>query len=168
VCFITSTGGRTAFLGTRIPMRPATVVDTSGVALGELPAIEMVTLGQRRGIGLPGGGPKQYVIDIDVPAATVTVGDESALYVNGHTVTDMAWVHGPQVLHAYATVLVQCSAHGTPLPARVSAGVDGGTVTVQWLQPQRRIANGQSMVLYDPHDRFVLGGGITAAVSANG
>ena len=32
----------------------------------------MVTLGQRRGIGLPGGGPKRYVVDIDHESATVT------------------------------------------------------------------------------------------------
>ena len=30
VCFITSTGGRTTFLGSRIPFRPATVVDGDG------------------------------------------------------------------------------------------------------------------------------------------
>ena len=28
----------------------------------------MVTIGQRRGIGLPGGGPKRYVVDVDMSA----------------------------------------------------------------------------------------------------
>ncbi len=58
VCFITSTGGRTTFLGSRIPFRPATVRDMSGAVVGRLPAVELVTLGQRRGLGLPGGGAK--------------------------------------------------------------------------------------------------------------
>ena len=93
VCFITSTGGRTTFLGTRIPFRAASVVDTAGAEVGEVPAIEMVTLGQRRGLGLAGGGPKRFVVDIDIPNAIVTVGDEADLLTSGHTVRDMTWVH---------------------------------------------------------------------------
>ena len=67
VCFITHTGGRTQFLGDRIPFRRGDASSTrDGSRVGEVDAIEMVTLGQRRGIGLPGGGPKRYVVDIDV------------------------------------------------------------------------------------------------------
>ena len=56
VCFITSTGGRVEFLGRRIPFNPATVVDSGGAVVGDVPAIELVTVGQRRGLGLPGVG----------------------------------------------------------------------------------------------------------------
>ena len=160
VCFITSTGGRTTFLGKRIPFRPASVVDSAGAVVGSVPAVEMVTLGQRRGIGLPGGGPKRFVVDIDVEAAVVTVGDESDLLVDTQAVREMTWVHGPSSIDAHESVLVQCSAHGTPLPATVAVSPESGGVTVEWLSPQRRIAPGQSVVLYDPSDRFVLGGGI--------
>ena len=94
VCFITHTGGRTAFLGSRIPFRRATVVDaTDGAVLGETDALEMVTLGQRRGVGLPGGGPKRYVVDIDHATATVKVGDESMLDVATTVVHSMVWSH---------------------------------------------------------------------------
>jgi tRNA-specific 2-thiouridylase len=31
---------------------------------------------------------------------------------------------------------------------------------VEWQQPQRRVAPGQSVVFYDPTDTRVLGGGI--------
>ena len=34
--------------------------------MGEVEAVEMVTVGQRKGLGLPGGGPKRYVVDVDV------------------------------------------------------------------------------------------------------
>ncbi|MGA1724187.1 MAG: MnmA/TRMU family protein, partial [Ilumatobacteraceae bacterium] len=37
VCFITSTGGRERFLGDRIPLRSAPVIDTEGRHLGEVP-----------------------------------------------------------------------------------------------------------------------------------
>ena len=163
VCFITSTGGRATFLGDRIPFREGRVVDSAGATVGTVPAVEMITLGQRRGIGLPGGGPKQFVVDIDVPTATITVGAETELYVAGHIVRDMTWVHDVATAAAFDTVLVQCSAHGTPQPATVAIDPDERTLHLRWTDPQRRIAPGQSVVLYDPSDRFVLGGGIAGA-----
>ena len=54
-------------------------------------------------------------------------------------------------------VLVQSSAHGRPAPALVEP--DGDDVVVEWAAPHRRIAPGQSVVLYDLTDRRVLGGG---------
>jgi tRNA-specific 2-thiouridylase len=156
VCFITSTGGRTEFLGTRIPFRRATVVDAiDGAVLGEAESLDMITLGQRRGLGLPGGGPKRYVVDIDHATATVKVGDDSMLDVTEMSVINMVWSHDA----VEGAVLVQCSAHGATYAATVSLAVNG-SVQVQWQQPQRRIAPGQSVVFYDPTDTFVLGGGI--------
>jgi tRNA-specific 2-thiouridylase len=164
VCFITSTGGRTTFLGSRIPFRPATVVDVDGVTVGEVAAVEMVTLGQRRGLGLAGGGPKRFVTHIDHERAVVTVGDEADLPTPGHSVHNMTWVHpfaeAALPVTVPETVLVQCSAHGTPKPATLEVDANGGTVYVRWTEPQRRISAGQSMVIYDASDRFVLGGGI--------
>jgi tRNA-uridine 2-sulfurtransferase len=160
VCFITSTGGRTTFLGTRIPFRPATVVDTAGATVGTVPAVEMITLGQRRGIGLPGGGPKQYVVDVDVPNAVVTIGDERELFVAGQHVGEMTWVQSPTAVAVLDTVLVQCSAHGAPKPARVAIAANAQSIDVEWHESQRRVAAGQSIVLYDPTDRFVLAGGL--------
>ncbi|MDO8363754.1 MAG: tRNA 2-thiouridine(34) synthase MnmA [Actinomycetota bacterium] len=160
VCFITHDGGRTAFLGSRIPFRTATVVDAiDGTPLGEVDALEMVTLGQRRGIGLPGGGPKRYVVDIDHAAAVVKVGDESLLLCDSLVVHDVVWAHQP----ASGAVLVQSSAHGNTHPADIASAADGpaaGAVVVSWEQPQRRVAPGQSVVFYDPTDTYVLGGGI--------
>jgi tRNA-specific 2-thiouridylase len=155
VCFITSTGGRTQFLGDRIPFRRAAVVDAiDGSPLGEAEALELVTLGQRRGIGLPGGGPKRYVVDIDHERAVVKVGDESMLSVTTMRVGDVVWAHLP----AQGEVLVQCSAHGEAHPATVVA--HDHAVEVSWHEPQRRVAPGQSVVFYDVTDTRVLGGGI--------
>ena len=50
---------RSSARGSRSARGPSST--RGGTVLGEVPAIEMVTLGQRRGIGLPGGGPKRYV-----------------------------------------------------------------------------------------------------------
>lgn len=155
VCFITHDGGRTAFLGSRIPFRSATVVDAiDGTLLGEVDALEMVTLGQRRGIGLPGGSPKRFVVDIDHEAAVVKVGAEGLLFSDSLVVRRTAWAHES----FDGQVLVQCSAHGTPARATIVSAAD--EVRVQWLEPQRRVSPGQSVVFYDPTDTYVLGGGI--------
>ncbi len=153
VCFITSTGGRETFLGDRISFRPGTVVDRSGEELARVGAVEMVTIGQRRGIGLPGGGPKRYVVDVDVPGAVVTVGDDDDLFRRSMTVRTPTWVDEP----VSGRVVVQCSAHGATHAADIE--FDGGGVQVAWVDPQRRVAPGQSVVFYDLADERVLGGG---------
>ena len=75
VCFITRAGGgREAFLGSRIELRPGRLVDRAGAPVGEIDAVELVTVGQRRGLGSAGDGSPRYALDVDVEAATVVVG----------------------------------------------------------------------------------------------
>ena len=54
-------GGPT-FLGRRIPLPPGDAWSTPPAPRSaSVAAVELVTVGQRRGLGLPGGGPKRYV-----------------------------------------------------------------------------------------------------------
>jgi hypothetical protein len=145
---------REQFLGARIPFRSATVIDTEGSVLGEVASVELVTIGQRRGLGLPGGGPKQYVLDVDTATRTVVVGADADLLDHELHVGGLEWAGAP-----LAEVLVQCSAHGATRPATVVASSDGTTV-LRWHEPQRRVAPGQTVVLYDSADALVLAGGI--------
>jgi tRNA-uridine 2-sulfurtransferase len=156
VCFITSTGGRHHFLGRRLPLHPGRVLDTSGARVGDVAAVELVTIGQRKGLGLPGGGPKRFVVDVDRATSTVVVGSEHELLRPVLSVDRVSWVDEPVT----GAVLVQCSAHGESRPA-VLGEVPGG-VDVHWQRPERRVAPGQSVVFYDTDDRLVLGGGIAA------
>jgi tRNA-specific 2-thiouridylase len=161
VCFITSTAGREAFLGDRIEFRPGRVVDQRGEVVGTVDAVEMMTIGQRRGLGLAGGGPKRYVVDVDVSTATVTVGDESDLLRNDVVVEAVTWIDRPVT----GEVRVQVSAHGESRHAEIGhirESIDGAPsgMTLRWSEPQRRVAPGQSVVLYDASDRKVLGGGV--------
>ncbi len=158
VCFITTTGGRSRFLGDRIDFRSADVVDTAGARLGTVPAIEMVTIGQRRGLGLPGGGPKRFVVDVDADRSIVTVGSESESQRGAERADGVSWVDGP----VGGDVLVQASAHGARHRATI-APVGEGRVAIEWHRPQRRVAPGQSVVFYDLDDRCVVGGGRVAA-----
>jgi tRNA-uridine 2-sulfurtransferase len=150
VCFITHAGGRTQFLGDRIQFRPGRVVELDGTHVGDVEAVELVTVGQRRGIGLPGGGPKRYVVDVDVGAGLVVVGNDSDLFDESVRVDGLNWIADLPV----GDVLVQCSAHG----AVRLATIDGDDIV--WHEAQRRVAPGQTVVVYDPANERVLGGGI--------
>lgn len=168
VCFISRAGGRETFLGDRIPFRSAPVIDDQGNAAGNVAAIELVTIGQRRGLGLPGGGPKKFVVDVEINTdqPRVVVGPQEMLYRDSEVVGDLVWsALAPTSLSSDGeSVLVQCSAHGEAQPAIIKwLGTSGDSqVTVNWYAPQRRIATGQSAVFYDPTNSWVIGGGITA------
>jgi len=153
VCFITSGAGRAGFLSRRVAFHPARVVDSGGAAVGSVAAVELVTVGQRRGLGLSGGGPKRFVVDVDRSAGVVTVGDETDLLVESTAATRPMWVDGP----VGGPVLVQCAAHGAPRAATISS-TPGDGVSVTWTERARRVAPGQSVVFYDETDEYVLGG----------
>ena len=145
------------FLGDRIPFHRADVVTADGERVGEVPAVELVTIGQRRGLGLPGGAPKRFVLDVDVERAVVVVGDDADLFDGSVTLEQLGWAHEP--LATGTDVLVQCSAHGAVRAATFECDASAGARVV-WAEPQRRVAPGQSVVLYDLTDTRVLGGGI--------
>jgi tRNA-specific 2-thiouridylase len=152
VCFITASQGRAGFLDGRLQVHEAAVVERDGSRVGTVAAVELVTLGQRRGLGLPGGGPPRYVVDVDVPGSTVTVGDEADLLVDRVRLRDLLWVGGP----VPGPLVAQTSAHGVPRPCVVE---DDDIV----FHPRaRRVAPGQSVVLYD--DDEVVAAGIAADI----
>lgn len=151
VCFIAGgSTGRRIFLGDRIGLTPARVVDTTGKELGSVPARELVTLGQRRGLGIGGTGEPRFVVDIDAGRDTITVGRPEDLLTDCTPLGDVTWSADPLV--DGSRVLVQTSAHGTAAPAVFAAD------SVRWDEPRPRVAPGQSVVLYDLSNQFVLGG----------
>ena len=154
VCFITSVEGRGRFLAPRIAMRPGRVVDTAGIEVGRVDAVEMVTIGQRRGLGVAGAATPRYALDVDVETATVVVGTAVDLRRDDTALGQMVWASGPFC----GDVLAQCSAHGRPAPARLEPGPDGTGAVVRWASPRPRVAPGQSVVAY--LDDVVVGGGV--------
>ena len=141
VCFIRRREGRAGFVGERLALTPGRVVDTAGSRVGTVDAVELVTVGQRRGVGLPGGHAPRYVVDVDVGAATVTVGSAQELLVERTPVGPWSWAAGA----VGGRLLAQASAHG----AATEVDVDPGAGEVRWVDPRRRVAPGQLVVLYD-------------------
>ena len=153
VCFITSTGGRAAFLGDRIPLHPARVLDAeSGAEVGSVEAVELVTIGQRRGMSR-GGGERRYAVAVDVPGRTVRVGDEHALLADSVDLVAETWVSGSP-LGDGSEVVVQVSAHGVSAEATYHSG------QVRFRVRQRRVAPGQTVALYRGDE--VVGSGVAA------
>ena len=148
VCFIASTTSRQEFLGERLEFDPGVVVDMAGDEVGRVDSIQTVTIGQRKGLGLPGGTPARYVNDVDVATQTVTIGTRKDLLVDGVDLDRMAWVGQP----IERTLVAQTSAHGRVRPASVVGD------RVVWSEPQPKVAPGQTVVLYDGD--LVVGGGI--------
>ena len=151
ICFISRAGGKEAFLGDRIKLKPATIVDSSGEHVGTAPAVQLVTIGQRKGIGLAGNDSRRYVTNINHKDGIITVGPQEDLLVDMVPLETLEWSHEP----VEGAVMVQFSAHGAVLPATV---VDG---EIRWDTPQRKVATGQSVVLYVGDE--VVGGGIAGA-----
>ncbi len=162
VCFIRSDEGRAGFLGDRVVLHPGRLVDhETGDDLGVVSAVELVTVGQRRGMGHGSDGRRRFVTAVDVPGRRVTVGPPEASLADSHDLHTTAWVDGPPEVGPDGTspALAQCSAHGRAVPCTVRP--DGDRMVVVFAEPQRRVAPGQTVALYDP-DRSdsVLGSGI--------
>ena len=155
VCFITRTGGRAAFLGERIPLHPGRLVDhATGEELGNVAAVELVTIGQRRGLGeQPEGAGRRYALNVDLATSTVTVGPLERLLIDHARIDEWCWTDQP--LACGTRVEAQLTAHGTPVAAVL--GDDGA---IRFDERQRRVAPGQSVVIY--RGDAVLGGGIAA------
>ncbi|MDQ6784702.1 MAG: tRNA 2-thiouridine(34) synthase MnmA [Actinomycetota bacterium] len=161
VCFISTTGGRQAFLRDRMALRPGRVVDTCGAHVGGVASVELVTVGQRRGLGSTPAGERRYALSVDLASATVTVGSEDDLAVGELEIVDVGWVDGEP--ERGTVVAVQVSAHGAPIPALWEGMGNGDARTPQLVgrirlgRPIRRVAPGQSVALYV--DDRVTGGG---------
>ncbi|MGY6500868.1 MAG: tRNA 2-thiouridine(34) synthase MnmA [Acidimicrobiales bacterium] len=139
VCFITSGPGRAGFLADRIATHPGTVVDSDGSVVGSVDAVELVTIGQRKGLGVSGSGDRRFAVAVDVPRRRITVGSADELLVGETPITAVQWVAGA----VGGPVAVQTSAHGA-----VADGVVDGSV-LRWTTPHRRVAPGQSVVFYE-------------------
>jgi tRNA-specific 2-thiouridylase len=162
VCFIGRAQGRQGFLQSKIGFHPARVVDRDGAAVGTVDAVELVTVGQRRGMGHGADGRRHYVVAVDVPAGLVTVGnaDEAVTSAVNLLTRTMTWVDRP--LRPGDRAVAQVSAHGRPATCSVSSNDD--SFVVQFDEPQRPVAPGQTVALYDAvQPDAVLGAGIAAS-----
>jgi tRNA-specific 2-thiouridylase len=168
VCFVSAAGGRRAFLGGRMPLHDGSLVDArTGQPVGTVDAVELVTVGQRRGLAAGDGRPeRRYAVEVDVARRVVLVADTAHAAVDGLEVDRGAWWAGEGP--ADGRVLAQLSAHGAPRPATVveRSGPDqagGFCAVLSFDEPQRPVAPGQLVALYDPDQPELVIGSATVA-----
>ncbi len=132
--------------------------------VGSVDAVELVTVGQRRGLRLAGGEDRRFVVDVDVPRRTVTVGSGDSLACRTVTLCDMVWATGSPMGEmdtdiAGGALTAQTSAHGAAHPITVRPlDPNGSSVELRWAEPRPRVAPGQSVVIYQRDE--VVGGGV--------
>ncbi len=146
------------FLKLRIPEHEGELVTPSGNVVGKHEGAEFYTIGQRHGIGSPGGGTPYFVASKDLASNRVIVAeanDAPELHRQEITVRDMRWISGEQ-----PTFPLTCMArirYRQPLQEATVTFHDS-CFTIHFVHPQRAATPGQACVLYQGD--VMLGGGI--------
>ena len=155
LCFVPD-GGVGEFMRRQgSPSAEGNIVDARGEILGRHEGLANFTRGQRRGLGLGGGGAR-YVLRIMPDSADVVVGDESGLYDARLKATDAHWV-GVKPEGAFRGQVQIRYRHRGAL-ADITPTHDG--FEVRFDEPQRAITPGQAAVVYRSDE--VIGGGFIA------
>jgi tRNA-uridine 2-sulfurtransferase len=135
------------------------ILDIDGRRLGSHGGARAFTVGQRHGLGLPGGPEPLFVLRTDPLANTVTVGPRAALMTRTIPVRDVT-LRRPGV----RVDGVRVRSHGSLFPCRLASDPGPGRhegVEVELREPITRAAPGQIACLYGG-DVIVGYGTITA------
>lgn len=156
ICFVPN-GDYVDFLTrhTGTAPEPGPFLDPEGKVLGTHRGYVGYTIGQRKGLGVPAAS-RLYVYEKDPAANIVRLGEESRIYSRELDAVRLNLIgldSIPQPIHVRAKIRY----HHAEQPCTVEqTGPD--SIHIIFDEPQRAIAPGQSLVLYDGD--YVLGGGV--------
>ena len=162
VCFIGERNFR-QFLSNYLPAQPGDMVTLDGKVVGRHIGLMYYTLGQRRGLGIGGGGDgrRWFVVKKDLKNNLLVVqqGEDSPLlYTHEAVGSGLTWLSGrPPVQDG---VPLDCQVrlrHRQPLQ-RCRLTLRDGVAHMTFPDAQRAVTPGQSAVFY--MDRVCLGGAI--------
>lgn len=154
ICFVGQVN-ITDFLKGKVSAVPGQILTEDGRVVGEHQGLAFYTIGQRHGLGV-GGGVPYYVAKKDVQTNTILVasGDrDPVLYAPGLWATEATWIAGGAPAASFA-----CAArirYRQPLE-QCAVTIVGDKLRVTFVQPQRAVTPGQSIVFYD--NNICLGG----------
>ena len=145
------------FLKTRIKPKKGEIITVDGKIIGEHDGLAYYTIGQRRGIGVKGGGSAYFVVDKNFKKNELIVAplkDETRYYKKELELYDLNWVNGePKLpLNCYARIRYRAELE------KCSVIKMQKNIIVKFSKPLRAVTPGQSVVFYDG-DR-ILGGGV--------
>lgn len=135
-------------------------VNTEGKILGKHNGIWNYTIGQRRGLGLSAEKPL-YVLDLNKEKNEVIVGFADETFKSGLIANDINWLSIPS-LEKTTKVLAKIRSSQKKVEA-IAQITDKNELKVEFIDMQKALTPGQSIVLYDENE-FVLGGGFINSV----
>jgi tRNA-uridine 2-sulfurtransferase len=141
------------------------IVHVDGRVLGHHDGIINYTIGQRRGLGVPGPAPL-YVVRLDAHEKQVVVGPRESVHAHWISLRDVNWLGDEPLLEQGLEVAVRIRSSAPPRPATVFA--HGPKAKVLLRDGEYGIAAGQACVLYadaTPRARVLGGGWIERALS---
>ncbi len=152
ICFIPNDDYK-SFLKDYIKEKKGNIVLKNGEILGKHNGLTNYTIGQRKGLGIAYKEPL-YVIKLDKEKNEVIVGTEDNLYSEELYANELNWLvfnNLEKEIECYAKIRYRAN------PAKAKVIPMGDKVKVKFLNPQRAITSGQSVVFYD--EDILLGGG---------
>lgn len=133
---------------------PGDFIDLQGNAIGCHRGLIRYTIGQRKGLGVAFGEP-MYVYDKDPVKNTVTLARDNELFTRELEATDINLISVPEI-KGEMRVAARARYNQKEQPAVVMQTAPD-SIHVIFDEPQRAIAKGQAVVLYDCDT--VVGGG---------
>lgn len=130
-------------------------VDVNGKILGEHQGLIRYTVGQRKGLGIALGRP-MFVAEKNAVDNTVMLCEDRELYSDTLSATNINLIACDN-LNSPVRLEAKIRYRHTAAPATVEQ-ISSDKLTIKFDSPQRAIAKGQSLVLYDGDT--VVGGGI--------
>jgi tRNA-specific 2-thiouridylase len=141
------------------------IVHVDGRVLGRHKGIIHYTVGQRRGLGIPGPEPL-YVVRLEANRQRVVVGPRESLHAHWISLRDVNWLGDAPIPEAGLDIAARIRSTAAPQPATVFASGDRAKVLLR--DGEYGIAAGQACVFYSdasPRARVLGGGWIERALS---
>ena len=141
------------------------IVHVDGRVLGRHGGIINYTVGQRRGLGIPGPAPL-YVVRLDAAAKQVVVGPRESLHAHWITLRNVNWLGDEPIPSEGMSVAVRVRSTSQPQPATLFPSGHGAGVLLR--DGEYGVAAGQACVFYAdavPQARVLGGGWIERALS---
>lgn len=153
ICFVS--GPLCRFLSKHFPKKEGEIRDRKGNVLGRHQGLWLYTIGQRKGIGLPGG--PFYVLKKDLEKNVLILTDrEKDLYRKEAEVSELNWISGKAPNLPFQSA-VKIRYRQDPVPAVLRKKGKNG-LRISFSSPQRAVTPGQSAVFYKGEE--VVGGGV--------
>jgi tRNA-specific 2-thiouridylase len=145
------------FLAEKIEVKPGPVTDVEGKILGEHTGLGSHTIGRRRGVGVATGEP-MYVREIIPAENRLVVAPAGDMYASRLTATRANWLAEPPGRGDTISAHVRYRDPG----ATATVEINGDRLIVDFGEPRRAIAPGQSVVFYDGD--VLMGGAVIESV----